>query len=214
MGIYTQSSETSIDDGTLSAVYDIAETSTLLEAVVKIRGEHTIDYYSLTLLDNSGISTNCSAEATYSAFSDETVIVIRPGDSNSIGGTGNTWKIEGPMTIEGVAMAISIKAPEPSVPSIETTPDLPIDLPRSTPGMNVTLQKSDGSAFTLTELQNLNIQVSGMQCILSENDGNITVYRDRDFVGDYRLNQAGQTEVVITFWSLTQRVLESISLGS
>lgn len=157
MGFYTQSSETSIDDGTLSAVYDIADASTLMEAVVKIRGEHTIDYYSLTLLDNGGITINCSAEATYSAYSDETIIVIKPRGSNNIGGAGNTWKIEGPMTIEGVAMAISIKAPVPEPVTLIVTPTPPVNLNNA----NIVLRKSDGSDFTAEEIAGLQITMQG-----------------------------------------------------
>lgn len=112
-----------------------------MQAVVKIRGEHTIDYYSLTLLTNDGATVNCSAEANYSAYSDETVIVIKPGGSNNIGGAGNTWKIEGPMTIEGVAMAISIKAPEQPTyggHAVSSTPALPAEIGDTNNGISVT----------------------------------------------------------------------------
>lgn len=95
-----------------------------MQAVIKIQGKRDIQNAGFGLMSNDGTSQSCRTSVVYSAYDDVMVITIRPVESNNIGGPGNTWQIYGDLVVDGVAMDLYIKAPEPVEPSIE--PTLPI----------------------------------------------------------------------------------------
>lgn len=121
---YTISGETTLDGGTLNAVYDVAVASTLMGVVIKLRGKHIVAAGQLTLLDNNQTSVACSAGITYSEFSDVTQIVISPQGTNTIGGAGSSWSLSGNVTIDGNIVSVEVTPPQPSV-TITCVPALP-----------------------------------------------------------------------------------------
>lgn len=91
--------------------------------VIKLHGKHIVAGGQLTLLDNYQESVGCSAGSTYSEYSDVTQIIISPQGSNTIGGAGSAWKIEGSITIDGAVVDLYVGASAP-VPSV--APAIPI----------------------------------------------------------------------------------------
>lgn len=124
---YSVSSETTLDESTLKAAYYIGDVSTLMKAIVKIKGEHTIRDMHFTLLDNDQVSVNCRAVSNYSRYNDETVITISPQSSNSIGGINHSWSISGAMTLDGDEISLDINSS--LTPMIK--PTLPTNIPNA-----------------------------------------------------------------------------------
>lgn len=140
---YTISGETTLDGGTLNAVYDVAIASTLMGVVIKLRGKHIVAGNQLTLLDNNQTSVACSAGATYSEYSDVTQIVISPQGTNAIGGTGSSWSLRGEVTIDGNVVSVELGAPVVyGGHAVSSTPALPTEIGNSSAKLVVSTDTS------------------------------------------------------------------------
>lgn len=111
----------------------------MTEAVIKIRGEHTFDFTHFTLSDNAQTSIDCTAVVSYNESRDETIITLTPNNSNSIGGSGNSWSIAGVLIRDGVETAVSISSPIIyGGHAVSSTPALPTEIGTSGNKLNVT----------------------------------------------------------------------------